>query len=158
MDILRACVNLEEFIMDSYHDDGDGSNDSITLNYLRKLHTQGIGERLLLSLNTPSIQDLAMKESWQKYFRDKAFYEYIKKIGSTLLKLSIAPSHSRFVESIPYLRSLVELKLYDNNYDDDGSIKRYEILSSLVVDPGNGPIHRDTSSTIRSVGDHLSCY
>ena len=46
------------------------------------------------------------------------------------------PSHSRLVESIPYLRSLVELKLYDN---DDGSIKMYKILSSLVVDPEMDP-------------------
>ena len=49
------------------------------------------------------------------------------------------PSHRRLVESIPYLRSLVELKLYDNNYDDDGSIKMYEILSSLMVGPEMDP-------------------
>ena len=138
VDILRACVNLEELIMDG-NADGSGSNDSITLNYLRKLHTHCTGNKFLLSLKTPSIQDFAVKAMGMKYLSNHGFYDYIKKNGSTLLKLSIAQSHSRLVENIPYLRSLVELKLYDNDYDTDGSIKIYKILSSLVVDPEMDP-------------------
>ena len=138
LDILQACVNLEEFIIDG---DGDGpglglgSNDSITLQYLRKLHTHCFRNMFLLSLKTPSIQDFAIKCSNMEYLSSHSFYDYIEKNGLTLLKLSIAPSHSRLVKSIPYLRSLVELKLYDNNYDDSGSIVMQEILSSLVVSP-----------------------
>ena len=141
VDILQACVNLEEFIING-NCDGQGSNSSITLNYLQKLHTHCLHSKFLLSLNTPSIQDLAVKSSVFKYLSfDNGVYDYIKKNGSTLLKLSIAPSHQKLVESIPNLRSLVELKLYDNNYDDDGSIMMYEILSSLVVnrDPETDP-------------------
>jgi hypothetical protein len=55
------------------------------------------------------------------------------------LKLSIAPSCSSFLEIIPYLSSLVELKLYDNNYECDGSMEMYQILSSLVVSPDMDP-------------------
>ena len=44
VDILRACVNLEELVIDGVGDgDVDGSNDSITLNYLRKLYTDCTG-------------------------------------------------------------------------------------------------------------------
>ena len=136
VDILRACENLEEFII-SGNCDGSGSNDfeSVTLNHLRKLHTRCIANTFLLSLKTPSMQDFAVKASTVKYRSDCDFYNYIGKNGSTLLNLSIAPCHGRLVESIPYLRSLVELKLYDNDYDNDGSIKIYKILSSLVVNP-----------------------
>ena len=144
-DILRACENLEEFIMDGESDasDGSGSNhgsdSAITLNNLRKLHTRCNDKMFLLSIKAPSIQDFAMEASGLKYFYDKGFYDYIIKIGPTLLKLSIAPSHSRLVEGIPYLRSLVELRLYDSNHGDDGSVMMCEILSSLVVDPEMEP-------------------
>ena len=142
LDILQACVNLEEFIIDGNGDGpglGLGSNDSITLQYLRKLHTHCFRNMFLLSLKTPSIQDFAIKCSNMEYLSNDGFYDYIEKNGLTLLKLSIAPSDSRLVKSIPYLRSLVELKLYDNNFDDNGSIVMHEILSSLVVSPEMDP-------------------
>ena len=143
LDILQACENLEEFIIKG-NCNGSGSDDSksVTLNYLRKLHTHCSHNAFLPFLTTPYIQDLAIKASHSKYlYDDNVVYDYIKKNGSTLLKLSIAPvtSHNGFVGSIPYLRSLVELKLYDNDYDNDGSIKIYEILSSLVVTPEMDP-------------------
>ena len=141
VDILQACVNLEEFIIDG-DCDGLGSNDSesITLNNLRKLHTHCMGNMFLLSLKTPSIQDFALKARGLKFLSyTNGVHDYIKKNGSTLLKLSNARSHSRLLESIPNLRSLVELKLYDNDYNTDGSIKTYEILRSLVIKPEMDP-------------------
>ena len=150
-DILRVCVNLEEFIIkgNCY---GSGSNDSepITLKYLRKLHTYcNIDNDFLLPLKTHSIQDFAVKGGRDKYLRDEdAIYHYIKENGPTLLKLSLSAisSHSGFVRSIPYLGSLVELKLLDNDYGTNGSIKIHKILRSLVVnpemDPSNIPLPR----------------
>ena len=139
VDFLRACINLEEFILDG-DIDGSGSNGSITLNYLRKLHIHCVGNTFLLSLKTPSIQDFAVKEGGQKYVSYKnGIYDYIKEHGETLLELSIAPSESKLVESFPYIRSLVWLKLYVDEYDDDGSMMIYEILSSLVVNPEMDP-------------------
>ena len=141
VDILRACVNLEELIMDG-NGDRSASYDSITLNYLRKLHTHCINNKFLPSLKTPSIQDFAIKATGLNQFSNDGCnncYNYIEKNGSTLLKLSIAPSHSRLVESIPYLRSLVELRLYDNNYRNDESIMIYEILDTLVIKPEIDP-------------------
>ena len=138
VDILQACANLEECTMDGLGD-GSGTNDSITLNYLRKLHMACTKNELLLSLKTPSIQDLAVKERGRSRFHHKSFYDYITKIGSTLLKLSITLSHSSFVESISYLRSLVELNLSDYEYDNHGSFMMYEILNSLVVNPEMDP-------------------
>ena len=93
-----------------------------------------------------------------KYLSYKnGIYYYLKKHGVTLLKLFIAPSESRLIESFPYIRSLVELKLYDDDYDD--GLTMYEIFSSLVVnlemDPSSIPLPR---TTIRSVGDHLPGY
>ena len=141
-DILRACVNLEEFIIDG-NCDGSVGSEPITLNHLRKLHTHCIHNTFLSSLKTPSIQDFAVKASEIKYLPfagGDAVYNYIKKNGSTLLKLSIAPvPHDGFVQIIPYLRSLVELKLYDSDYDNDGSIKIHKILRSLVVKPEMDP-------------------
>ena len=137
VDILQACVNLEEFILDGYgpceasYGDRSGPNDSITLNYLRKLHLQCNGRIFPLSLKTPSIQDFTIN-SKSGYFLNLDFYDYIEKNGSTLLKLSIAPVHSRLIESIPYFRSLVELKLYDDNCNDEPMI--FDILDSLVVE------------------------
>ena len=143
--ILRASVNLEEFIINgNYY--GSGSNDSISLNYLRKLHTLSDHNKFLLSLKTPSIQDFAVKANDFKYLSYDVVYDYIEKNSSTLLKLSIAPSESGLVDTIPYLRSLVELKLYDNDCENDGLITMYEILSSLVVnskmDPSTIPLPR----------------
>ncbi|KAF8802182.1 hypothetical protein BYT27DRAFT_7197261 [Phlegmacium glaucopus] len=142
LDILQACVNLEEFILagNDGTDYGSRSNDSITLNYLRKLHTYSSDNTFLLFLKTPSIQDLAIKGSKFKYFDDEAFYDYITKNGLTLLKLSIAPSQGRLVKSIPSLQSLVELRLYDTNHHHDGSI--HKILSSLVANPPSIPLPR----------------
>ena len=134
VEILQACVNLEEFIVAG---ECDGSSPWYTLNYLRKLHIHGNNKVFLLPLKSPSIQDFSIRTSGLKYFhRDdhEVYYNYIEKNSSTLLKLSIAPSHNRFLKSIPYLRTLVELKLYDNYYED-GSIMVYNILSFLVVDP-----------------------
>ena len=37
--------------------------------------------------------------------------------------------------TIPYLRSLVELKIYDSDCDDDGSKMVEEILNNLEVEP-----------------------
>jgi hypothetical protein len=103
VDILRACVNLEELI---FTDEGSPSrlfrsNNPITLNYLRKLHlhTHFVGSTFLLSLETPSIQDFAVnivKESGQMihFPYDNGIYAYIKKHSSTLLKLSIDPSET----------------------------------------------------------------
>ena len=137
MDTLRACVNLEELVITGGRD-VDGSNDSITLNYLRKLHIRCSDKMFLLSLKTPSIQDFSMRIIPPNYSSDLDFYDYIEKNGSTLLKLSISPYHtgSRLVKCIPYLRSLVEFKLYDDD-DDDGYQSSWmdEILSSLVVNP-----------------------
>ena len=142
VDILQACVNLEECTMDGLGD-GSGSNNSITLDSLLKLHTHCAGNKFLLCLKTPSIQDLAIDLRGRKHFHHRIyherFYDYIKKIGSTLLKLSIAPPYINIVETIPYLRSLVELNLSDNMDDDDGSITMYKILSSLVVKPEMDP-------------------
>ena len=156
MDILQACVNLEEFIRDGNDDISPGSNNSlpyfrkphhsITLNYLRKLHTYSNDNMFLLFLKTPSIQDFAIKANESKCIYDNDFYDYIEKNGSILLKLSIAPAESKLVERIPYLQSLVELQLYDNNADDNGSIITHKILSSLVVnlemDPSTIPLPR----------------
>jgi hypothetical protein len=89
LDILQACVNLEEFIRDGNFDKL-GSDDSITLNYLRKLHTHCIRNMFFPSLKTPSIQDFAIKMSGFKYIYDDDAFDYIEKNGSTLLKLSIA--------------------------------------------------------------------
>jgi hypothetical protein len=88
----------------------------------------------LLSLKTPSIQDFAVKS--QFLYSNINVYDYIEKNGTTLLKLCLAPSHSRLVESIPYLRSLVELKLYD---DKGGSTFMHKILEFLVVNPEMEP-------------------
>ena len=141
-DILKACVNLEEFIIDG-NCGSSCSKDSklISLNYLRKLHTHCVDNKFLTSIKTPSIQDFAVKASYSKYLSyDNVVYDYVKENGSTLLKLSIAPvPNGGFVGCIPSLQSLVELKLYDNDYDDDGSIKIYRILSSLVVNPEMDP-------------------
>ena len=145
-ELLQACVNLEELDIhdgdghvDSDSDvdvDGLGSNGSITLNYLRKLRTNCDDNTFLLSLKTPSIQDFSLTS----YYSDHSFYHYIEENGSTLLKLSVTASHSQLVKYIPCLRSLVELKLYDDDgYDDDGSNWMYEILSSLVVKPEMDP-------------------
>ena len=60
------------------------------------------------------------------------YYDNIDKNGSTLLKLSIAPSASILVDSIPYLRSLVGLKLYDNSGEQDGSMMMCWILYSGI--------------------------
>ncbi|KAF8802136.1 hypothetical protein BYT27DRAFT_7197212 [Phlegmacium glaucopus] len=147
LDILRACVNLEEFIMSGHdgYDDESGSNNSVTLNYLRKLHIRSFHNTFLLSLKTPSIQELAIKGFRLKYFEEDDFYDYITINGLTLLKLSIAPSQSGLIRSIPSLQSLVELTLYDNNYDDDDdedddeASMMYKILSSLVVNPEMDP-------------------
>ena len=131
VDILRACVNLEELIKDGDCDAFE-SNDSITLNYLRKLHTFSPYNMLLPSLKTPSIQDFAIKTSGSNYIYDDSIYQFIENNGSTLLKLSIVPPESMFVGVIPFLRSLVELRLYDN---DCGSLTMHDILTSLVVEP-----------------------
>ncbi|KAF8802179.1 hypothetical protein BYT27DRAFT_7197257 [Phlegmacium glaucopus] len=137
LDILQACENLEEFII--YGNYSSGSSDStITLNYLRKLHTHS-PSTFLRFLKTPSIQDLALKASGFKYLKDQAFYDYITSNGLTLLKLSIAPSNSQLIQSIPALQSLVELKLYDNDYYENGSTMMYDILNSLIVDPEMDP-------------------
>ena len=141
VDILQACVNLEECTIDGLGD-GSGTNDSITLNYLLKLHTHCSSNKFLLCIKTPSIQDLAIDLRGREHSYPKIFYDYIKMIGSTLLKLSIAPSHINLVESIPYLRSLVELNLSDKTqytHDDNRSIMMYGILSSLVVKPEMDP-------------------
>ena len=134
VDILRACVNLEELIKDG---DCDvlGSDDSITLNYLRKLHTLSTDNMILPSLRTPSIQDFAVKATDSTNIHGDYISQFIKKNGSTLLKLSIAPSDDLFVKVIPYLRSLVELRLYDNNCDGNGSSVINDILYNLVVKP-----------------------
>ena len=132
VDILRACVNLEELIKDGYCDAFE-SNVSITLNYLRKLHTFSPYNMLLPSLKTPSIQDFAIKTSGSDYIYDDSIYQFIENNGSTLLKLSIVPPESMFVGVIPFLRSLVELRLYDN--DCGGSLTMHDILTSLVVEP-----------------------
>ena len=106
--ILRACVNLEEFI---FHCEGVGRSilGSITLNYLRKLHAHCVDTMFLLSLDTPSIQDLSVTN--QKYppydlNLKRNIFHYLNKHGVTLLKLFIAPSESRLVRSFPYIRSL----------------------------------------------------
>ena len=141
-DMLRVCVNLEEFII-AGHCTGLGSNGSkpVTLNHLQKLHTYCSHNKFLLSLKTPCIQDFAVKASDSDYLSDDAVPHYIKNNGSTLLKLSIAPVSFRsgFVESIPWLGSLMELKLYDNDLDANGSTMMYKILSSLVVNPEMDP-------------------
>ena len=139
-DILQACEKLEEFIVAS-DTRGPSTSKSITLNHLRKLHTYCIDNSFLSSVETPSIHDFALKCSSVKYLSgtNLDFHDYIEKNGSTLLKLSIAPSHRRLVKSVPFLRSLVELKLYDNDYDDNGSIHMHEILRSLVVNPEMDP-------------------
>ena len=89
LDILRTCVNLEEFTIDG-NCGISGSNGSITLNYLRKLHTRCYRNNFLLLLNTPSIQDFAVK----CFYTADIILDYIKKNSSTLLKFSILPSHS----------------------------------------------------------------
>ena len=141
LNILRTCVNLEEFIIDGKCDIS-GSNGSITLNYLRKLHTRCLHNAFLPFLDTPSIQDFALK-----YFPyADGVHDYIKMNSSTLLKLSIAPSYGILLENIPNLRSLVKLKLYDDDCESCESIKIYEVLSSLVVnlemDPSTIPLPR----------------
>ena len=134
LDVLQACVNLEEFIKEGGLGEGHpfGLYGSITLSYLRKLHTQ-VKNRYLLSLKTPSIQDFAIETT----YIDSAGVDYIEKNGSSMLKLSYVSSswkhESGFVNCFPYLRSLVDLKIYDDNEQDDGSM--CEILSSLVVNP-----------------------
>ena len=135
-DALQACVNLEELVIYG-GEDVDGSNHFITLNHLRKLHTHCSDNMFLLFLKTPSIQDFAVTN----YYSELDIYDYIKKNASTLLKLSIVPYHSRLVVCIPYLRSLVELKLYDDDdaYSNDMPIWMYEILSYLVVRPEMDP-------------------
>ena len=138
VDILHACVNLEELIIDEDCDEV-GSNDSITLNYLRKLRTDClISRKFLHSLNTPSIQDFAVKARYKFRPSFVGAYDYIKKNSSTLLKLSIAAPDIKLVENFPNLRSLVELKLYDDydtNRDYESMAVYYRILSSLVVKP-----------------------
>ena len=139
MDILQACVNLEEFTLEG---DGSGlrrgSDDSITLNYLRKLHTHCIDNTFLLSLKTPSIQDLSIWVWCRSLITNQSnsIFDYIKKHSSTLLKLSIAPLDTKFIESIPYLRCLVKLKIHDN---ERGGQSIYEVLNSLVVSPEMDP-------------------
>ena len=76
--------------------------------------------------------------SSNNYTSDVGFYDYIEKNGSTLLKLSIAPYHYQLVRCIPCLRSLVELKLYDD-YGRSDCDWMCEILSSLVVKPEMDP-------------------
>ena len=49
-----------------------------------------------------------------------------------ILKLSITPSERKLIGCIPHFRSLVQPKLYANNYNDNGLIVMHEILSSLV--------------------------
>ena len=78
-----------------------------------------------------SIQDFAIKAS-RFVIYNVGVYDYIDKNGSMLLKLSIAPSASILVDSIPYLRSLVGLKLYDNSGEQDGSMMRCWILYSGI--------------------------
>jgi hypothetical protein len=134
VDILRACVNLEEFIKDG-ESSLLASNDSITFNYLRKMHAYSTSASFLSSLKTPSIQDFAIKT----YVHVTAVIDYIAENGSTLLKLSISQCDSKLVASIPYLRCLVELQLRDNDYDHNGSTMMYEILSSFVVKPEMDP-------------------
>jgi hypothetical protein len=135
LDILQACVNLEEFIKEGVFGGDKLANGSmITMNYLRKLHTHGT-DKYLLSLKTPSIHEFATNylDNYTDTVTGTDDYidDYIKKNGSTLLKL-IAPVSSIFVGTIPYLRSLVELELYDN---EPGLSMMYNILSSLVVNP-----------------------
>ena len=60
MDILRACVNVEELFIKDGYSDILGSNDSITLSYLRKLHINCAHRVFLISLETPYIQDFAI--------------------------------------------------------------------------------------------------
>ena len=136
VDVLRACVNLEELIKDGSSDElGSSDSDSITLTYLRKLHLSFAPRMFLPSLKTPSMQDFAIKACGSKYIYNTSIFEYIERIGGTLLKLSILPSESKLVDVIPSLRSLVELKLYDNNCEEDGSRMALEILTCLVVKP-----------------------
>ena len=133
-DILPACVNLEELI-----NGGDcvtlESNHSITLNYLRKLHTCSPHNMFLSSLKTPSLQDFAIKPSRSSFIYGDYICPFICKNRSTLLKLSIPPYDNMLFGTIPYLRSLVELKIYDNDCDDDGSKMVEEILNNLEVEP-----------------------
>ena len=134
-DILRACVNLEELIKDGNSDTLE-SKDSITLNYLRKLHTYSTDNLFLFSLETPSIQDFAIKSLYIFH----SVYQFIETNGSTLLKLSIDPSNSGLVDSFPYLRSLVKLELHDDSFQCHcGVPMMYKILSSLVVKPKMDP-------------------
>ena len=63
LDILKTCVNLEELIIDGSIDgnyDISGSNDSIALNYLRKLHTRCLRNKFLLFLNTLLFRSLLL--------------------------------------------------------------------------------------------------
>ena len=143
-DILQACVNLEEFVVDGDGYAGEqlrgdtlvlGLNDSrVTLNNLRKLHVYCFYKMFHVSLKTPSIRDFTLVTGASSLYSD--FYCYIDTFGSTLLKLSISPYQPRLVESFPYLRSLVELRLYDDNYDEDYEWNvTSKVLGSLVVNP-----------------------
>ena len=137
LDILQTCVNLEELTIDYRNWGISGSNDLITLNYLRKLHILCYENMFLLFLDTPSIQDFAVIHDDYFGYTD-GVRDYVKKNGSTLLKLSIAPYHGILLESIPNLRSLVKLRLDDCHYDTYESTT-YEVLSFLVVNPEMEP-------------------
>ena len=85
VEILQACVNLEEFIVAG---ECDGSSPWYTLNYLRKLHIHGNNKVFLLPLKSPSIQDFSIRTSGLKFFhRDghEVYYNYIEKNSSNSL-------------------------------------------------------------------------
>ena len=135
--VLLACENLEELSIKEGVLEVD--NFSITLNHLRKLQMAYPRSVFLPCLDTPSIQELAIETRELDDIYETEVLAYIGKNGSTLLKLSISPPASIFVDTIPHLRSLVELKLYDNNCNQNKSMMMFKTLSSLVVKPEMEP-------------------